>query len=96
MLTEDEVEKITTHTQERTMTKVTFVSQTATDFIVSVTCPMCGKKTTVSVPKDGLMRYQMGAHIQDAFPNKSATEREYLLSGMCKSCQDNFFNADAE
>lgn len=70
---------------------IEFVSATETTFIVEITCPACGRKTTLEVPKDGLDRYRMGAHIQDAFPAFTATEREYLLSGLCEACQEEVF-----
>jgi hypothetical protein len=35
----------------------------------------------VTVPADGLNKYHQGVHIQEAFPNLSADDREFLISG---------------
>ncbi len=45
-------------------------------------CVVTGKPYSVTVPADGLYRYRQGAYIQDAFPNLSKEDREFLISGM--------------
>ena len=44
-------------------------------------CQMTGKPYSVTVPGSGLYRYNQGALIQDAFPDLSAGDREFLMSG---------------
>jgi hypothetical protein len=49
---------------------------------------MCtsGKYHEMVVDKQNLIDYNSGALIQDAFPTLNASEREFLLTGMC--CSD--------
>lgn len=44
-------------------------------------CVVTGKPFSVTVPGDGLYRLNRGAHVQDAFPNLSPAEREFIISG---------------
>lgn len=44
-------------------------------------CLKTGKPYSVTVPADGLHKYHQGAYIQDAFPNLSKDDREFLMSG---------------
>lgn len=44
-------------------------------------CLKTGKPYSVTVPADGLHKYHQGMHIQDAFPNLSSDDREFLISG---------------
>lgn len=57
-------------------------------------CPVCSKITVVSVDSVAYRRWQEGTLIQDAMPDKSATERESLISGMCPKCQADFFTEE--
>ena len=50
------------------------------DLVISVT------------PKDAYEKWQFGLLIQEAWPEGSATERETLISGLCKDCQEGVFN----
>ena len=52
---------------------------------LSGTCTS-GKYHEMVVDKQNLMDYNSGALIQDAFPTLSASEREFLMTGMC--CSD--------
>ena len=45
----------------------------------------------VTVPRAGVTSYNAGARIQDAFPDLSADEREFLISGLCKKGWDETF-----
>lgn len=45
-------------------------------------CIVTGETHSVTVPADGLYKYHQGAYIQDAFPDLSADDREFLLSGI--------------
>ena len=65
--------------------------------IVKRTCPMCGKTHGVTVSTDEYNKWTSGmAHIQDAMPRLSATEREQLLSGLCPVCQQTVFDDGEE
>ena len=50
---------------------------------VTRTCPFCGSESTVTVPKDGYVRWIDGAMIQDAMPEVSEQDREVLKTGIC-------------
>lgn len=54
-------------------------------------CPICHKVSEVCVDDKGYLKYIEGELCQDAFPDLSATEREIIISGMCKECQDMIF-----
>lgn len=45
-------------------------------------CVVTGKIYSVTVPAQGLFRYHQGEYIQKAFPNVSAEDREFLMSGI--------------
>lgn len=45
-------------------------------------CIVTKKMVTVEVPAAGLFAYCQGAFIQNAFPNLSADDREFLMSGI--------------
>ena len=53
---------------------------------ILTTCPWCHEDNEVSVPFEGWLSYQMGALVQDAFPDLSASDREMLISGICPKC----------
>ncbi len=51
-------------------------------------CPSCGKEYSVIIPKYPFEQWKYkGMHIQDAWPEGSATDRESLISGLCPECQ---------
>lgn len=64
-------------------------------------CPACGTLTVVELDGNKSMDLFDGlCHrkpIQDIFPGKDAEAiRETMLSGLCKKCQDDFFNSDED
>lgn len=59
-------------------------------------CPWCGKEYTFDVPATGYMAWRNGALIQNAFPTLTAEEREYMLTGYCKACQDKLFGDEED
>lgn len=61
---------------------------------VTCSCAFCGKDTELIVPARGYRLWQEGELIQNALPELSATDRETLISGLCKSCQDDLFGGD--
>ena len=64
--------------------------------ILQTVCPFCGKKRKLVFNgakadeyKKGRKAYEAGYHIQAAFPTFTASEREFILTGICDSCWDN-------
>jgi len=57
-------------------------------------CVVTGKLVSVKVPAEGLFAYRQGAYIQEAFPNLSKEDREFLISGMSKEGWDKAFGDD--
>lgn len=51
-------------------------------YIFTGKCIKTGKPYSVRVPGPGLYKYNQGAYIQDAFPEMSADDREFLMSGL--------------
>lgn len=51
-------------------------------FIFTGLCKISGKTYSVRVPAAGLHEYDKGMNIQDAFPNMSKDDREFLISGI--------------
>jgi len=45
-------------------------------------CAVTGKSISVTVPAAGLFRYRQGARIQDAFPDLTRDQREFLITGL--------------
>ena len=59
---------------------------------IHTTCPICGKHTYISVPKEDYERYRKGDElIQEVFDYLSAGEREMLISGICPDCWKHVF-----
>lgn len=60
-----------------------------TFYTFRTTCPFCGKPAEVkNLRKRALERWNMGlgAFVQDAFPDLSASDREILHTGICGEC----------
>lgn len=68
------------------------------EMIIECACPFCGKVTYVGCTFEQYKEYMLNpaALVQDIFPEKDTTERETIVSGMCKECQDNFFSEEEE
>ena len=58
---------------------------------VNCECPFCGVVSVVECREAGLVLYQAGACIQDAFPDLSADDRELLKTGICPQCWNDTF-----
>lgn len=71
-------------------TKLQVIRQSGDNVILVRKCPFCGKETRKEMNAkefdDGVYTYQMGASIQDAFPNADASTRELLITGICDAC----------
>ena len=59
---------------------------------IEVRCPFCGKTGLVEVDVKQYEAWQSGTLIQNAMPTLSATEREMLITGVCKDCQNSIFS----
>ena len=57
-------------------------------------CPMCAAITTIEVDELAYRRWKNGVLIQDAMPDKSPSERESLISGLCIKCQTELFTEE--
>lgn len=59
---------------------------------LKITCPFCLSLTTrmVDVLPEQIRAWQAGALIQDAMPDVSPVDREWLITGLCPVCQDKF------
>jgi len=64
--------------------------------IVSGPCIMSGRSVRVSVPKEALAKYQLGGYVQDCFPMLSASDREFLMSGISSAAWDEMFPKEDE
>ena len=56
---------------------------------LSIKCHHCGKTFNITMTGQQCFDYQNGCHVQEVFPDKSADERELLISGICGKCYDN-------
>lgn len=63
-------------------------------YIFTGKCIDTGKTHSVRVPGRQLFRYRSGAKIQEAFPDMSVQDREFLMSGI--SPHSNFFEETEE
>lgn len=61
-------------------------------FTYEIYCPMCGCAHYVEACEDDVIAWQEGALIQDVMPYLSPMEREQLISGLCPTCQEKFFD----
>ena len=57
------------------------------------TCPFCGKPHSITVDRKeyytGAYLRGAGALIQNAFPNFTPSQREFIMTGICDKCWDN-------
>jgi len=59
-----------------------------TYMVTTPTCGMCGEQGVVEVPAVGVLEWNFGKHIQDAFPDLDIAIREQLISGTHPKCWD--------
>jgi hypothetical protein len=59
--------------------------------IIRMPCVQCFEVQTLIVTAEGVEKRRHGAHVQDAFPELSAAEREMFISGICGKCWDLLF-----
>lgn len=54
-------------------------------------CPFCGEKMGLWVDREQLTTWAGGVPVQKAFPDLSAEEREFIISGICENCWEKMF-----
>jgi hypothetical protein len=59
-------------------------------------CYSCGTVVSVTVKPQDYARFEAGNYVQDCFPYLPASEREFLLSGICNTCWNAMFPPDEE
>lgn len=64
--------------------------------MITKVCPKCGKSSFVDMPKDAYEKWQLGMCIQNAWPEGSATDREIMITGLCKECQEGVFTDELQ
>lgn len=60
-------------------------------YVFTGPCMMTGKDHTVRVPGPGLNQWRNGKHIQDAMPDVSPGDREFLMTGTSPDAWDAIF-----
>lgn len=60
---------------------------------ISGPCKRCNAPITIQVRATDYQKLEFGDYVQDCLPYKSASEREFLLSGICGKCWDEMFPA---
>ena len=65
-----------------------------TDVIISITCPLCGSESEVKMTLEQFNKWysNCGELVQVIFPEKTSSEREVLISGICPTCWDKLFS----
>lgn len=67
---------------------------------IVTTCPICGETDTIHLTEEEHANYMRWRNreilIQEALPNKSASEREQLMTGICSHCWEGMFGAQDE
>lgn len=64
--------------------------------ILLVPCFACGETSEMRVRTKDFENYARGMLVQDAFPTMSIENREIIVSGMCKECQEKYFNEEED
>lgn len=57
-------------------------------------CRHCGKTYQLTIPEEALAKWRNGEHLQVAWPQGTAAERELLISRTCGDCWDAIFGND--
>lgn len=57
-------------------------------YVRTFPCPLCGKVTVMPVPRDVVIAWRDGVHIQRAWPEATADQRELLITGTHAACWD--------
>lgn len=54
--------------------------------IITKACPFCKRLYQNVFDADAYRKWEHGMHVQDAFPDRSADDREFLITGICPEC----------
>ena len=74
------------------MTKGRSMALTDETYIIETqVCSWCGKNGVVEVPAVGFLARQLGAAIQEAYPDLNAALREQLMTGYHPECWTEMF-----
>ena len=63
-------------------------------YVYNGPCIVTGKTVSVEVLPEGLYAYNQGAKMQNAFPQMSSDDREFLMSGMSVEAWSEAFGVD--
>lgn len=68
------------------------------EFLVAVRgpCYQCRAPQEVIVPDAALRKFRAGGFAQNCFPNLTADQREFLISGICGTCWNEMFGASED
>ncbi len=64
------------------------------EYLILRKCPLCQKTARAIVPAQGVWDWEHGKHIQDAFPNLDADQRELVLTGTHSECWNSLFEEE--
>jgi hypothetical protein len=56
--------------------------------LITKSCPFCHRRYQKNFDADAYKRWQGGVNVQDAFPDRSSDDREFLVTGICPECWD--------
>ena len=70
------------------------VIEAGDEVMVSGPCHVTGKQYSVTVSRDGYYAWRQGRLIQDALPNVSKEDREFLISGTSPEGWREMFGSD--
>ena len=59
-------------------------------------CHCCGTTKTYLLPAAKVLAWRGGMLIQDAFPDMSVDDREFLISGTCPACWEQLFKEETD
>lgn len=71
-----------------------FLAEPEPTTTVPLECFLCKQIHDVTVPTAGLAKLQLGAHVQDAFPDLPKEQRELFISKTCPQCWDEIFGVE--
>lgn len=64
---------------------------------LKIRCPYCGTVSIVRVKGEDYDRYARGeGYIHTCFPYLDITDREKLITGFCKKCQEDIFDFEED
>lgn len=67
-----------------------------TTIVVTPPCPVCDKESTYALDTQKVMEWQMGALIQNVFPEMTPAQRETLINGTHDECFEQLYGSEGE